>query len=202
LTGTFTNPSEFRSQIASSCVFLYDMADSGSMELGALTRERRFPADLLEETYFRSSAAAVRFAYFLCGDRDLAQDLVQEAFVRMAGRPTHIRGVHDIDAYLRRIVVNLYTSSLRRRRVERAWLARRESKPSVGGPDLAERDAMWRALRALPRRQRAAIVLRFYEDLSEQAAAGALGCSKRALNSLVVRALATLRTIVIRGEDA
>jgi RNA polymerase sigma-70 factor (sigma-E family) len=179
------------------------MADSGSMELGALTRERRFPTDLLEETYFRSAAAAVRFAYFLCGDRDLAQDLVQDAFVRMAGRPTHIRGVHDVDAYLRRIVVNLYTSSLRRRRVERAWLARCESMPPVPGPDqFAERDAMWRALQGLPRRQRAAIVLRFYEDLSEQAAADALGCSKRALNSLVVRALTTLRTIMIRGEDA
>jgi RNA polymerase sigma-70 factor (sigma-E family) len=179
------------------------MADSGSMELSALTRERRFPTDLLEEAYFRSAAAAVRSAYFLCGDRDLAQDLVQEAFVRMAGRPTHIRGVHDVDAYLRRIVVNLYTSSLRRRRVERAWLARRESMPPVSGPDqFAERDAMWQALQGLPRRQRAAIVLRFYEDLSEQAAADALGCSKRALNSLVVRALTTLRTIVIRGEYA
>jgi len=172
------------------------------MELGALTRERRVPEDLLEETYFRSSAGAARFAYFLCGDRDLAQDLLQEAFVRVAGRPTHIRAVHDIDAYLRKIILNLYTSSLRRRRVERAWLARRESIPPDTGPDeVAERDAMWRALQGLPRRQRAAIILRFYEDLSEQAAADALGCLKRALNSLVVRALTTLRTIVIRGED-
>ena len=173
------------------------------MNTSTATGERPVPRDLLEETYLRGATAAIRFAYFLCGDRDLAQDLVQEAFVRVAGRPTHIRGVHDIDAYLRKVVVNLYTSSLRRRRVERAWLARRESTPSVAGPDqVAERDAMWRALQGLPRRQRTAIVLRFYEDLSEQAAADALGCSKRALNSLVVRALTTLRTTVIRGEDA
>ena len=159
------------------------------MNVDAVTRGRPIPAGPLEEAYLRSGAAALRFAYFLCGDRDLAQDLVQEAFVRVAGRPTHIRGVHDIDAYLRRIVVNLYTSSLRRRRVERAWLARRESIPPIAGPDqVAERDAMWHALQGLPRRQRAAIVLRFFEVLSEQAAADALGCSKRALNSLVVRA--------------
>jgi RNA polymerase sigma factor (sigma-70 family) len=172
------------------------------MNVGAATRERHTPKDLLEETFLRSATPAIRFAYFLCGDRDLAQDLVQEAFVRVAGRSMHIRGVQDIDAYLRKVVVNLYTSSLRRRRVERAWLARRESMPAVAGPDqIAERDAMWRALQELPRRQRAAIILRFYEDLSEQASADALGCSKRALNSLVVRALTTLRTIVIRGED-
>jgi RNA polymerase sigma-70 factor (sigma-E family) len=178
------------------------MADSGSMELGALTTDRPSTGDHLEETYLRSAAPALRFAYFLCGDRDLAHDLVQEAFVRVAGRPMALSGVRDADAYLRKVMVNLYTSSLRRRRVERAWLARHEAAPHATGPDhAAERDAMWRALQGLPRRQRAAIVLRFYEDLSEQDSAVALGCSKRALNSLIVRALNTLRTTVDRGDS-
>lgn len=172
------------------------------MNVGTATGERRVHRDRLEEAYLRTASAATRFAYFLCGDQDLAQDLVQEAFVRVAGRLVRVRDVDRIDAYLRKTVLNLYTSSLRRRRIERMWLARRESMPPVAGPDqLAERDAMWQALQRLPRRQRAAVVLRFYEDLSEQAAADALGCSKRALNSLTVRALHTLRTIVIRGDD-
>jgi RNA polymerase sigma factor (sigma-70 family) len=59
------------------------------------------------------------------------------------------------------------------------------------GPE--ERDALWRALLALPTRQRAALVLRFYEDLSEREAAEVLGCSVGALNQLVVRGMAGLR---------
>jgi RNA polymerase sigma-70 factor (sigma-E family) len=172
------------------------------MRVAVVRGERGISRDRLEETYLRCATSSTRFAYFLCGDPELAEDLVQEAFIRIAGRPVLAREVQDIDAYLRRIVVNLYTSSLRRRRIERAALAQRA--PAVGGtgPDeLAERDAMWQALHHLPRRQRAAIVLRFYEDLSEQAAADALGCSKGALNSLTVRAVRTLRTVLIRGED-
>jgi RNA polymerase sigma-70 factor (sigma-E family) len=161
-------------------------------------------SDRLEEAYVRSAPRTLRLAYALTGDRDQAQDLAQEAFVRMASRLRYRRGIDDMDAYLRRTVVNLFTSSLRHRRVERAWLARQGGSGASMAPpadDPGERDALWRALRVLPERQRAAVVLRYYEDLSERDAAVILGCSARALNGLVARATAALRERLEGSEE-
>jgi len=148
----------------------------------------------LEDIYVRNAPGALRLAYFLTGDRELAEDLMQEAFVRVAGRFQHLREPDDLPAYLRRTIVNLFTSHLRRRRLERAWLWREGGRvPAASEADLPTRDDLWRTLALLPERQRAAIVLRYYEDLSEQEAAHVLGCSVGALNQLVVRAKTTLR---------
>lgn len=149
----------------------------------------------LEDLYERTAPAALRLAYFVSGDRELAQDLVQDAFARVAGRFQYLRKPDAFEAYLRRAIVNLFTSHLRHRRVERAYLEVQRPDPPPGDPvaDIAERDRMWKALTALPRRQRAAVVLRFYEDLSEREAADVLGCSTSAVNSLVEHAMATLR---------
>src|SRR5215218_8241881 len=76
----------------------------------------------LGELYARHAGAAVGLAYLLTGDRHHAEDLAQEAFVRLAGRFRHLRDVGAFEAYLRRTVVNLFTSQLRRRRLERAYL--------------------------------------------------------------------------------
>ncbi len=154
----------------------------------------------LEDLYVRNAPGALRLAYFLTGDRALAEDLVQEAFVKVAGRFRHLRFPDAFDAYLRRAVVNLFTSHLRRLRLERSHL--RNSPPPDGthqDPDPAERDRMWIAVGALPPRQRAAVVLRFYEDLSERETAEVLGCSTSAANALVARAMATLRGEI--GDD-
>jgi RNA polymerase sigma factor (sigma-70 family) len=126
---------------------------------------------------------------------------VQEAFARVAGRFRHLRMPDAFDAYLRRSVVNLFTSQLRRAKLERAYVARHGTEPSVASEpgDPAGRDELWRTLQALPERQRAAIVLRFYEDLSEYQSAEILGCSTGALNQLVVRGMAALRTQI--GDD-
>ena len=149
----------------------------------------------LEELYQRTAPAAVRLAYFLSGDRELAQDLVQDAFARVAGRFHHLRRPDAFDAYLRRTIVNLFTSDLRRRRLERRYLERRrlDLPPEHAIADVVERDRMWAALSTLPQRQRAAVVLRFYEDLSEREVAEVLGCSTRAVNSLVAHAMTSLR---------
>lgn len=156
----------------------------------------------LAQLYRREAPAARRLAYFLTGDRELAEDLVQEAFVRVAGRFAHLRTPDRFDAYLRRTVVNLFTSQLRRTRLERAWLANQSGRePSTPPEDPSARDEVWRALLSLPERQRAALVLRFYEDLTEQDAAAVMGCSVGALNQLVARGMAALRT-KIRGDDA
>jgi RNA polymerase sigma-70 factor (sigma-E family) len=148
----------------------------------------------LEEMYVRNAASAMRLAYFLTGDRELAEDLTQEAFVRVAGHFRHLREPDDLPAYLRRTIVNLFTSQLRRKRLERAWLRRQKVlEPTTDDVDVETRDDLWQAMNALPERQRAALVLRYYEDLSEEEAARVLRCSVGALNQLVVRAKATIR---------
>lgn len=154
----------------------------------------------LEELYLRNAPSALTTAYFLTGDRDLAEDLVQEAFVRVAGRFGHLRNPDAFPAYLRRTMVNLFTSQLRRRALERDWVQRQPAEIVTfeGEPDV--RDDLWRALAVLPARQRAAVVLRFYEDLPERDAAAVLGCSTGAFHQLVIRATTTLRAH-LAGDD-
>jgi RNA polymerase sigma-70 factor (sigma-E family) len=149
----------------------------------------------LQDLYMRHAPAGMRLAYFLTGDRELAGDLVQDAFVKVVGRFGHLRVPDAFDAYLRRTIVNLFSSHLRRLRLERRALVRQRSAGRTEQPDrdVAERDAMWSALQTLPPRQRAALVLRYYEDLSERETAEVLGCSVGAAKQLVTRALTALR---------
>jgi RNA polymerase sigma-70 factor (sigma-E family) len=158
----------------------------------------------LDELYVRHHPSAVGLAFLLTGDRHHAEDLAQEAFVRLAGRFGHLRHVEAFEAYLRRTIVNLHTSSLRRKRLERAHAAREAARPRSADvqPDVARQEDIWRSLRELPARQRAAVVLRYYGDLSEREAAEALGCSVPALKSMVARAIRTLRERVEVTEDA
>jgi RNA polymerase sigma factor (sigma-70 family) len=152
----------------------------------------------LGELYERYAPAAVRLAFLVTGDRERSRDIAQDAFVRVAGRFRHMRFPDAFDAYLRRTVVNLCTSQFRHERVERDFLERegRRPAPIQDAPDLGARDELIQALRALPIRQRAAIVLRYYDDLSEDGVADALGCSVYAARSLLARGMSTLRTIV------
>ena len=158
----------------------------------------------LGELYLRHADGAVRLAYLLTRDHTLAEDLVQEAFARLAGRLVHLRDPDAFDAYLRRTVVNLSNSYFRRKRVERAYLERARgemgTRPDQGsdGPH-EDGEALWRALGRLSGRQRAAIVLRFYEDLPERRVAEILNCRPGTVKSLVSRGLETLRN-EIRGE--
>jgi RNA polymerase sigma-70 factor (sigma-E family) len=158
----------------------------------------------MAELYARYVPAAIRLAYLLTGDAHRAEDLAHDAFVRCVGRFAHMRAQTAFDAYLRRAVVNLHTSRIRRRYVERDWL-RREGPPLVHAttsmPDVESREDLWRALRSLPARQRAALVLRYYEDLSEQDAAAALGCSVAAIKSLVSRGTQALRIQIAEGDE-
>ena len=130
--------------------------------------------------------------------------LAHEAFVRCVGRFAHLRAHHAFDAYLRRAIVNLHTSGIRHRYAERDWLRREGpglARATASLPDVAGREDLWRALGTLPARQRAALVLRYYEDLSENDTAGVLGCSVAAVKSLVARGSETLRTTIAQGED-
>jgi RNA polymerase sigma-70 factor (sigma-E family) len=155
----------------------------------------------LAELYLRHGDDAVRLAYLLTGDRALAEDLVQDAFVKLAGRLTHLRDPGAFDAYLRRTVVNLTNSHFRRKRLERAYLKRERGSARTEElmPDPGTRDELWEALGNLTPRQRAAIVLRFYEDLSEQRVAEILNCRPGTVKSLVSRGLAILRGEISDG---
>ena len=160
------------------------------------------PTGRLDDLYARHVPATIGFAYLLTGSRADAEDLVHEAFVRVVGRLQHLRTPDAFDAYLLRTVVNLHTSRRRHLRVERRYLARERPRPSdaVAPNDVGERDRIWRALDRLPRRQRAAVVLRYAEDRSERETADVLGCSVAAVKSLTARALDTLRA-ELRGDD-
>jgi RNA polymerase sigma-70 factor (sigma-E family) len=153
------------------------------------------PTSRIGDLYLGHADAAVRLAYLLTGDRDLAEDLVQDAFVRLAGRLVHLRDPGAFEAYLRKTVVNLSNSYFRRRRIERNYEVRARGGLSDAAPGhpIEERAALAAALRTLPQRQRAAIVLRFYEDLSEAQTADVIGCRPGTVKSLVSRGLEALR---------
>ena len=146
---------------------------------------------------------AFRLAYLLTGNRALAEDLAQDAFVRLMGRFMHVRRPGDFAAYLRRTVVNLANSHYRRRGVERRYLRSQAGmrQPEMVQPDQGVRDQMRLALLTLPRRQRTAIVLRFYEDLSESQTAEIMRCRTGTVRSLVSRGMETLRSVVGGPRD-
>ena len=148
----------------------------------------------LSELYVAYAPDALRLAFLLTGDRALAEDLVQDAFVRLVGRLRHLREPDAFWTYLRRTIVNLATSHFRHRRVERTYLERLAAAPSsvVNVNDHLD-ETMHRVLLGLPQRQRAAIVLRFYEDLSDVQTAAVLGCPPGTVRSLVSRGMKALR---------
>lgn len=150
----------------------------------------------LARLYEEHAGRAFRVAYLLTGDRVLAEDLVQDAFVKLIGRGADLRRPESFDLYLRRTVVTLSYGQFRRRRTERAYLARVRGlaeRTSDALPDVEGRDELWTQLQKIAPRQRAALVLRYFEDLSEQQAADVLGCSLRTLKSLVTRGVQAMR---------
>jgi RNA polymerase sigma factor (sigma-70 family) len=156
----------------------------------------RLEGSRLADAYARHFPGAVRLAFLLTGDRELAKDLAQDAFVKLAGRYFHYRGDAGFDAYLRQTVVNLARSHGRRRRVEADRVERLKAEPpaTIVTSDPVERQDGLRLLALLTPRQRAAVVLRLYEDLSEQETATLLACRPGTVKSLLSRAMDVLRT--------
>jgi RNA polymerase sigma factor (sigma-70 family) len=149
--------------------------------------------DRLGSLYENHNHAATRLAYVLTGDVDTAQDIAQEAFVRVGRKLFALRDPQRSPAYLYRTVVNLCHGRARKLKTERAALQMLKSDQRYQAPDISEQDEMWRALLLLPLRQRAALFLRYYQDLSEAQTAEVLQCSVSAVKSLVNRGLKELR---------
>lgn len=145
--------------------------------------------------YVQHRSSALRLAYLLCGNADRAEEAVAEAFCQVY--PRWLAGkVADPGAYLRRAVVNELRSRGRRRLLELREERRRSLDRSTiedVAQHAVERDRVRFALAALPIRQRAAVVLRFYQDLPEAQVAAALGISVGTVKSSVSRGLARLR---------
>jgi RNA polymerase sigma-70 factor (sigma-E family) len=186
------------------CVLASEMVMTGTNTNAGDAVESAGTLDRLYRTY---SPDAFRVAYLLTGDRALAEDLMQEGFVRVLGRFRDLRNGDAFWWYLRRTIVNLSNSHFRRLRVERAHLARERSavlgRTDIAGgtvPDVEERERMRVALAGLRPQQRAAIVLRYYEDLSEAETADILGCAVGTVKSMVSRGVASLREELTRGE--
>ena len=146
------------------------------------------------ELFSAHYVALVRLAVHLVDDQGSAEDVVQDVFAGLD--PAR---VDDPERYLRRAVVNRSRSALRRRRVARAFagrVTRIELVEAADAPTVrsAERERMLAAIARLPRRQREAVVLRYYEDLPVAEIARVLDASPAAVSSALTRALATLAT--------
>ena len=150
------------------------------------------------------SVSLLRTAYLLTGDRHLAEDLLQTALIRAYPLWGRVREPRAAESYVRTAMVRTLISWRRRY----AW-SREHAAPDppeiptpAAGDDVDTRVRMWPIVLALPPRQRAVIVLRYYEDLTESRTAEILGCSIGAIKSHNARALRTLRARLDSTADA
>lgn len=149
-----------------------------------------------EEFVRTRQQALFGFALLLSGSHQDAQDLVQAALVKVYLKWARLHAGHNVDGYVRKIIVNEHASNWRR-----AWRRRERSAggsgdlESVGVVDheIADRDLAWRQVLRLPDRQRAVIALRFFEDRSVAETAEILGCTTGTVKSQTSKAIATLR---------
>ena len=158
---------------------------------------RRDPAAFAEFVAARS-AALHRSAYLMVGDTQLAQDLLQEALTKTYVAWPRLRDPANAEAYTRKAINTTAITWFRRK----SWRGERptEHVPDAGRAghedEVTRRDWLWAGLQELPPRQRAAIVLRFYEDLTEAQTADAMGCAVGTVKSQVHAGLRTLRGLL------
>lgn len=135
----------------------------------------------------------LRCALLLSGDREEAQDLVQEALTRTLVKWDKIAKLEEPYAYVRRMVTNEFLSLRRRRRVRTVPLDAGQDWSAPPDPEPDGGDQLWRMLAELPRQQRAVLVLRYYEGLRDEEIAETLRCRTGTVRGYASRALATLR---------
>lgn len=152
----------------------------------------------VERLYAAHWRRLVRLSVLLVGDTATAEEVVQDAFVALHGRWRRLRDPDKAVAYLRQAVVNRSRSALRHRAVVHRHAATQRPLDAEAGADehslaRSRREAVLAAVRALPRRQREVLALRYYLDLSEAEIADALGISRGAVKSHASRGAAALR---------
>ncbi|MDP9094516.1 MAG: SigE family RNA polymerase sigma factor [Actinomycetota bacterium] len=145
--------------------------------------------------------ALLRFTTAMCADPWLAEDVVQEVLVRVHARWSHIEEFGAPEAYVRRALVNEYLSWRRKwaRIVPYAVLPERERVSSDAAEQQATRSQLASELAALPARQRAALVMRYYADMSDDEIASDFGCRAVSVRGYISRGLAALRVQVVEA---
>jgi RNA polymerase sigma-70 factor (sigma-E family) len=151
--------------------------------------------------------ALMRYAVLLTGDRELAADLVQEVMIRAHRKWRRVSAADRPELYVRRMLTNAYLSHRRRKAVSTVALTFEalDGPAAVAHPDHADQHAaraeLWQHLAILPARQRAVLVLRYYEGFSNHEIADLLGCADSSVRSSAARALAALR-VELAGSPA
>jgi RNA polymerase sigma-70 factor (sigma-E family) len=171
------------------------MAAAAVAPPAVLTQASTAPGGSFAQYVARRHQPLLRTAYLLTGNRHDAEDLVQTTLAKTYLAWDRIREPSAVDAYVRRAMVNTSRSGWRRRRVTEVLngdVPERAYEPIT--PESTElHEALWQLLGTLPHRQRAVLVLRYYEDLSEPETARVLGISVGTVKSTASRALARLR---------
>ncbi|MDQ3646065.1 MAG: SigE family RNA polymerase sigma factor [Actinomycetota bacterium] len=166
--------------------------EMGLLERSDVERDREVAA-----LFDRNYAPMCRLAYVILGDQQQAEEIVMDALLKMFTGWRRIRDIDSIDAYLRRAVVNACRSKIRRKGIENRVNAAIHHRDERRGPDWdPERHEtgreVWNAVTKLPERQRAAVVLRYFEDLPEAQIADILDCSVGTVKSQLSKARAKL----------
>lgn len=149
---------------------------------------------VLETLIRERRAALVGYAYLLTGDRPAAEDLVHDAIIRTFARARRLDEVHQAEGYVRRAILTQFLNGRRAEALARAkqhLLIERDGAPA--DEHAGEHDEVMRALRALPPRMRACVVLRHFECLSTEETAAQLGVSAGAVKRYLHDALARMR---------
>ena len=169
------------------------MMPSADVDTGTGVRDR--DAEFSEYMAARQPSL-LRTAYLLTGDRHTAEDLVQTALAKLYLSWDKVQRHDSLDGYVRRILVNennsLWRRAWKKREAPTSEVPEGAAEPAPGGHDAD----LWALVQTLPRKQRAAVVLRYYEEMSEAETAAVLGVSVGTVKSQTSRALATLRARV------
>lgn len=162
------------------------------------------------ESFARAIAPSLaRFAYLLCADRHMAEDLVQSSLLKTYRSWERVQAANNREAYVRQITMREYLSWRRLRSsgemaTEPGEVSERQSQIVADPSDrVVEADAMWTSLHGLPKKQRSTLVMRYYLDLPDKEIAELLGCSASTVRSHISRGLKTLRrNTSTRREEA
>lgn len=155
------------------------------------------PDDSFDRFAARELPALLRYAVMLTGDRELARDLVQDAMLKAHAQWQRIQSADHPRLYVRTMITRAFLSWRRRwavRQIQLASTGEVEPPPTADhAASIVDRDDVWQRLAALPRQQRAVLVLRYYERLTDPEIADILNCSAGTVRGYASRALATLR---------